>query len=58
VFRYELKRTRALLEELDAELPEVPTYDPANDPPFDWEADVRKMIEELKAERAKRRQSD
>ena len=53
VFRYELNRTRALLEELGAELPEVPNYDPAGDPPFDWEDDVRKMIEELKAEREK-----
>jgi len=58
VFRYELNRSRALLEELGAELPEVPTYDPANDPPFDWEADVRKMIEELKAERAKDGKTD
>lgn len=51
VFRYELDRNRALLEELGAELPEIPTYDPATAPPFDWEADVRKIIEELKAAR-------
>lgn len=49
VFRYELDRSRALLEELGAELPEIPTYDPATDPTFDWEADVRKIIEERKA---------
>ena len=53
VYRHELIRSRALLEELGAELPEIPIYDPAKDPPFDWEADVRKMIKELKAERAK-----
>ena len=52
VYRHLLDSTRTLLEELGAELPEVPQHDPASDPPFEWEADVRKMIEELKAERA------
>ncbi len=58
VFRYELDRTRALLEELGAELPEIPKYDSASDPPFDWEADVRNMIEELKVERAEEGETD
>jgi tetratricopeptide (TPR) repeat protein len=51
VFRYELNRSRALLEGLGTEPPRVPEYDPTSDPPFDWEADVRKMIEELEARR-------
>ncbi|MEM7044186.1 MAG: DUF4062 domain-containing protein [Pseudomonadota bacterium] len=51
VFRYELNRTRAVLEELGADLPEVPKYDPASDPPFEWEDDVRKLIEELRAKK-------
>ena len=53
VFRYELNRSRALLEELGAELPEIPEYTPASDPPFQWESDVRMMIEELKSKHAK-----
>ena len=52
VFRHTLNLTRALLEELGTELPEVPKCDPAKAPTFDWEPDVRKLIEELKAKRA------
>lgn len=49
VLRSRLNLTRALLMELGNELPEVPKYDPTNDKPYEWEADVRILIEALKA---------
>lgn len=52
VRRYWLNRIRALYAKMGVEPPEVPVYDPAAHPPFDWEADVRALIEKMKAERA------
>ena len=52
VHRYYLDRTRALLAELGAALPEVPLHDPAKTPPYPWEADVHAFIAKLRAERA------
>jgi len=51
VRRYDLDRTRALLSELGAELPEVPRHDPSTVRPFPWEKDVRALIDKLRAER-------
>jgi tetratricopeptide (TPR) repeat protein len=51
VHRYELDRTRALLTEHGAELPEVPRHAPATVKPFPWEKDVRAFIDKLRAER-------
>jgi tetratricopeptide (TPR) repeat protein len=48
VFRHLLDRTRALLAELGAPLPEVPKYDPAKAKIYPWEKDVRAFIEKLK----------
>jgi len=52
VFRYKLDKATELLRELNAPIPDLPPYDPAKDEPFAWEADVRKAIEKLRAEKA------
>lgn len=49
VHRYELTKTTELLNELGVQIPKLPPYDPAKDEPFPWEADVRAVIEKLKA---------
>jgi tetratricopeptide (TPR) repeat protein len=51
VHRYYLDRTRALLTELGAPLPEVPRYDPSGAPRYPWEKDLRALIEQRRAER-------
>ena len=58
VFRHFLDRTRALLIELGAPLPEVPKYDPATAKIYPWEKDVRAFIEKLKAERAEKKKKE
>ena len=50
VHAYWLKRTRALLEKFGSPLPEVPKFDLAAHPPFEWEADLEKMIVKYEAE--------
>jgi hypothetical protein len=52
VHRYELNKSRALLEQLGAEIPNLPPYDPARDEKLDWEDAVVAAIEELRAEKA------
>lgn len=52
VFRYELEQSRMLLERLGEPIPNLLPYDPAKDEPFPWEADIRAVIEKLKAEKA------
>ena len=52
VFRYELSKATELLHELGVPLPNLPHYDPANDDPFPWEADVRAFIATRRAEKA------
>ena len=47
VRRYELNKTRALLEKLGAEIPELPPYDPVKDEKLPWEDDVTVAIEKL-----------
>jgi hypothetical protein len=51
VHRYCLNQARALLEELGAEIPELPPYDPAKDPKLPWEDAVAVLIERLRAEK-------
>jgi hypothetical protein len=51
VHAYELGRATALLQELGAEVPVLPAYDPAQDPPLAFEGQVRAVIEDLRAER-------
>ena len=52
VRRYELNKSRALLEQLGAEIPNLPPYDPAKDEKLPWEDAVVAAIEELRAEKA------
>ncbi len=59
VHRYELNKARALLEQLGAEVPNLPRYDPAKDEKFPWEDKVVAAIEKLRAEKeAKDRKKD
>lgn len=50
VFRYELNKARALLEQLGAEIPDLPPYDPARDEKLPWEDALTAAIEKLRAE--------
>lgn len=52
VRRRALNRARTLLEQLGAEIPDLPPYDPAKDEKFPWEDAVAAVIEELRAEQA------
>lgn len=36
---------------MNVPIPNFPSYDPARDEPFPWEADVRAAIEKLRAEK-------
>lgn len=51
VWRYELNKAQALLQELGAEVPNLPPYDPDKDEKFPWEQDVADAIERLRAEK-------
>jgi hypothetical protein len=51
VHRYELDRAAELLTALGAEIPSLPAYDPAADPPLPFEAQVEAAIERLRAEK-------
>jgi hypothetical protein len=51
VHRYELNKARALLEQLGAEIPDLPPYDPAKDEKLPWEDEVAAAIEKLRAEK-------
>ncbi|MBT9317831.1 DUF4062 domain-containing protein [Leptothoe spongobia] len=50
VHRYELDKARELLEQLNVEIPDLPSYDPAKEKTYSWEENVAAAIEELKAE--------
>lgn len=52
VHRYQLNKSRVLLEQLGAEIPNLPPYDPAQDEKLPWEDAVLAAIEELRAEKA------
>ena len=51
VYRYELNKARALLEQLGVEIPDLPPYDPSKDEKLPWEDDVAAAIEKLRAEK-------
>ncbi len=51
VRRYELEKTKAILDQLGEPYPDLPPYDPEKDIKFDWEDDVKAAIEKLKAKR-------
>jgi tetratricopeptide (TPR) repeat protein len=51
VHRYELNKSRTLLEQLGAEIPDLPPYDPAKDEKFPWEDQLVAAIEKLRAEK-------
>lgn len=51
VRRYELDKTRALLEQLEVEPPHLPSYDPVKDEPLPWETEVIAAIEKLRAQK-------
>jgi hypothetical protein len=50
VHRYELNKSRALLEEVGVEIPKLPPYDPDKDEVLPWEDEVAAAIDELRAE--------
>lgn len=52
VYRYGLNKARALLEQLGAEIPHLPPYDPAKDEKLPWEDDLTATIERLRADKA------
>jgi tetratricopeptide (TPR) repeat protein len=58
VRRYELDKATELLREMNFPIPNLPPYDPAKDEPFPWEADVRKAIEKLRAEKAAKKTAE
>jgi tetratricopeptide (TPR) repeat protein len=51
VFRYDLNKARALLEQLGAQIPDLLPYDPAKDEKLPWEDEVAAAIERLRAEK-------
>lgn len=51
VCRYELNKARALLEQLGADIPDLPPYNPAKDEKLPWEDEVAAAIENLQAEK-------
>lgn len=55
VNRYELTQVTNLLTRLGHPIPDLPAYDPAKDPPFLWESEVRKIIERIKKDKAEAR---
>ncbi|HYV82091.1 MAG TPA: DUF4062 domain-containing protein [Pyrinomonadaceae bacterium] len=50
VHRYELDKSRALLEQLNAPIPNLPPYDPTKDEKLPWEDELVAAVEELRAE--------
>lgn len=48
VIRPLLERVERLLVDLGVQVPEVPAYDPAADPEFPWESEVRATVERLR----------
>jgi hypothetical protein len=51
VWRYELNKARAILDQLGAEIPNLPPYDPAKDEKLPWEDELTAAIEKLRAEK-------
>ncbi|HEV7668758.1 MAG TPA: DUF4062 domain-containing protein [Thermoanaerobaculia bacterium] len=55
VRRYELNKSRELLERLGVEIPNLPPYDPEKDEKLPWEDEVAAAIERLRAEKEHRK---
>lgn len=51
VSRYELNKARALLEQVGAEIPNLPPYDPAKAEKLPWEDELVAAIEKLRVEK-------
>ena len=51
VHRYELNKSRALLEKLGVPIPNLPPYDPSKDEKFPCEDEVAAAIENLRAKK-------
>lgn len=51
VHRYELNKARELLQQLGAETPNLPSYDPAKDEKLHWEDEVAEAIEKLRGDK-------
>jgi len=58
VHRYELNKARALLEQLGADIPNLPPYDPAKDQKLPWEDEVAAAIEKLRTEKEPKKPSE
>lgn len=58
VHRYELNKSSALLEQLGADIPNLPAYNPAKDEKLPWEGAVAAAIEELRAEKAAEKKAE
>jgi len=58
VHRYDLTKATELFRELNIPIPNLPPYDPSKDEPFPWEADVRKAIEKLRAEKEAKKKKE
>ena len=52
VHRYDLIQATKLLQDLRAEIPQLPAYDPANEEKFPWEDELIAGMEKLRAEKA------
>ena len=55
VNRHALTKTTELLQQMNVKIPNLPLYDPAEDKPFAWEADVYALIEKLRAVKGRQR---
>jgi hypothetical protein len=53
VNRYELDQARALLEQLNADIPNLPPYNAAKDEKLPWEDEVTSAIEKLRAKESR-----
>lgn len=58
VYRYHLDRADALLRDMGETPPDVPKHNHANDEVFDWEDDVRALIERTRKEREERERQE
>ena len=58
VYRYSLDRATALLTDLGQTPPTVPRHDPSQDEVFEWEDDLRALIEKTRQEREERERRD
>jgi tetratricopeptide (TPR) repeat protein len=57
-YAHGLRLVRELLTRLGENLPEVPVYDPDQDPPFPWERRVVQLIEKVRANNEKKRAAE